>query len=77
MKKILLLFICLFMSFSNTFAANTGYYISSAEAAKFKKKSAKSVSDSLIRTVLRIERYFSLMQIVQEKLILSTGTDRL
>ena len=41
MKKILLLFICLFMSFSNTFAANTGYYISSAEAAKIQKEVSK------------------------------------
>lgn len=77
MKKVLLLLVALLIGFSNVFAANTGYYISSAEAAKIQKKSAKSVSDSLIRTVLRIERYFSLMQIVQEKLILPTGTDRL
>ena len=77
MKKILLLFICLFMSFSNTFAANTGYYISSAEAAKIQKEVSKVGIRLLNSNGLRIERYFSLMQIVQEKLILSTGTDRL
>ena len=76
MKKVLLLLVVLLIGFSNVFAANTGYYISSAEAAKIQKEVSK-VGIRLLNSNGLKNRTVSLMQIVQEKLILPTGTDRL